>query len=275
MAELTFFVWADTHFGYRQHFGRADFRWQIIEQMNLLPGWPYPPEIGGCVAEPQFIMHCGDVVDGSGSSPSELQFFRHFCSRLIWPQYEICGNHDLGKDYQAYFLDKYETGETRSYSFEAGDWHCLSVDTEYDEDETGRLGEKQLEFIGDDLARLPAGTPVLFFTHTSLNSLKDADPVRELLAPHNVVLAMAGHLHRPAIYRLGKTICVDVGHCRNHPIDPEYGRSFTVVRLSEKHITAIPWRWDLRDWERGQRWTNDCSGRAEDVIARLILDEEL
>lgn len=45
--DLTFFVWADTHFGYDQRFGDEDQRGRIIEQMHNLPGWPYPVSVGG------------------------------------------------------------------------------------------------------------------------------------------------------------------------------------------------------------------------------------
>ena len=41
-------------------------------------------------------------------------------------------------------------------------------------------------------------------------------------------------------------------------IDPEFGRSFTVVRLTEDRIRALPWRWDFRDWDRQQRWGNSA-----------------
>ena len=36
--DLTFLVWADTHFGYEQRFVCDDLRWRIIDQMNHLPG---------------------------------------------------------------------------------------------------------------------------------------------------------------------------------------------------------------------------------------------
>ena len=50
--------------------------------------------------------------------------------------------------------------------------------------------------------------------------------------------------------------CIDIGQCRDHPIDAPYGRNFYVVRIAGRSIAAHPWRWDLCDWERGQRWAD-------------------
>ena len=75
--DLTFFVWADTHFGYDQQFGKDDQRGHIIDEMNNLPGWPYPASVGGVVAPPEFVLLCGDAVDGvAGAGKTELAYFR-------------------------------------------------------------------------------------------------------------------------------------------------------------------------------------------------------
>jgi len=272
MDKITFFVWADTHFGYQQRFAVNDFRWRIIEQMNRLPGWPYPPEIGGFVDDPTFVMHCGDVVDGGDRPANELRYCDHFCRHLKWPQYETLGNHDIDPGYLAEFTARHGG---RSYSFDLGSWHFLSVDSDYDVHETGKLTPAQMQFVRDDLDQVPASTRTILFTHASLNRLQNADEMRDLLRSRNVTLAVAGHHHRPAVYWFGDTICVDVGHCRDHPIDAEYGRSFTVFRLRANQITAIPWRWDLQDWERGQRWGNEHAEQVDDVMNRVMLLEEL
>jgi len=271
MNEVTFFVWADTHFGYHQQFAAADFRGGIVEQMNRLPGWPYPPQIGGYVDKPAMVMHAGDVVDGGARSADELQISRIFCTRLKWPHYVTLGNHDTSHEYLADFI---ATHGSRSYSFDLAGWHVLSVDATYDVGETARIDGENLQFIRDDLGSVSSGTPSLLFTHASLRRLANADEVVAALAPYDVPLAFGGHYHCPGSYQEGGTTCIDVGHCRNHPIDAKYGCSFTVVRVRDGCVTAIPWRWDLQDWESGQDWSSDPA-KCTAAAARLILHRAL
>jgi predicted phosphodiesterase len=268
MKDMTFLVWSDTHFGYQQRFAGEDLRWHVIEQMNRIFGWPYPDGIGGCVDEPAFAMHCGDVVDGSAEPEQAFFFWRHFQQHLAWKQYETLGNHDGSDVFMNHFLGKHGS---RAYSFSAHGIHCMSIDMEYDRDEKGTVPEATLDFVRGDLAGVAAETPVILFTHASLGRITNTQDVLGAAGGGKVVLALAGHHHRPAVYRLGSIPCVDVGHCRDHPTDPEYGRSFTVVRVRDDEILAIPWRWDLCDWERGQRWANAVGQVAPSVAERFIL----
>ena len=268
MRDITIFVWSDTHFGYQQQFAGQDLRWHVIEQMNELPGWPYPAEIGGCVDEPSFVMHCGDVVDAGAEPETACLLYDYFRRHLAWKQYETLGNHDGAAPFMNAFLGKYGAP---AYSFAAGGVHFLSVNMEYDRAEKGALPDSAQDFIRGDLAAGADDTPVVLFTHASLNRIANTPQALDALAGGRAVLAIAGHHHKPAVYRLGGIACVNVGHCRNHPIDPEFGRSFTVVRIRGNEIIAIPWRWDLRDWERGQRWANAVGESAPSAAERFIL----
>ena len=59
---LTFFVGSDSHFGFD---GMEDANRAMVEQMNALPGTPYPDSIGGRVE-----AHI-DGVDGARASARE------------------------------------------------------------------------------------------------------------------------------------------------------------------------------------------------------------
>ena len=250
MSDLTFFVWSDTHFGYEQRFADGDLRGDVVTQMNRLPGWPYPPEVGGAVAAPAFVMHCGDIIDGEHHGEAGLALRRYFTAGLRFPVYETLGNHDLHEPFLSVFRQQYGGA---SYSFAAGGCHAIALAGEYDAAEVGTIGADGLAFLRRDLATVAAGTPILLFTHSRLDRVRHGADVLTLLAGHRVVAIVSGHLHRPAYHRLNGIACLDVGHCRNHPQDPESGRSFSVVRLQGGTLSALAWRWDCRDWDRGQR----------------------
>ena len=53
----------------------------IIEQMNHLPGWPYFESIWGTVAEPEFVVHLGDFVDGGLPGGQRKPLANDYCKR--------------------------------------------------------------------------------------------------------------------------------------------------------------------------------------------------
>jgi predicted MPP superfamily phosphohydrolase len=264
--DLTFYVWADTHFGYDQGFGDQDLRAPIIEQLNNLPGWPYPPTIGGVVDKPEFVVLCGDAVDGApGEGPGELAYYRYFAQRLQHPQIEVMGNHDQDPAYVRYFTDRY--GGT-SHAFDRQDIHFVCLNSRYDPDE--HFADEDLCFLRGDLAEVDRSTPVVLFVHCRLDRFRNSHAVAEIVANHRVLLVVSAHVHKPAVFQWQGIDCVDVGQCRNHPIDPEYGRNLLVVHITDRHLRVVPWRWDLQDWERGQRWADP-----EATARRFTLDRTL
>ena len=269
MTDLTFFAWGDMHFGYEQKFYADDLRGNIIRQMNELPGWPFPDKIGGMVGEPDFVLACGDMVDTEPDADEqyELDIYKYFCKKLKFKQYEVIGNHDIGKLFYEYFIDKYHG---KSYSFEQQDIHFISLNSDYDKYEAGHICEDDLKWLKDDLGQIDDEMKVVIFTHTRIDSLKNTDQLLEVLKKNNVILIVSAHKHKPEVFECGNINCISIGHCRNHPIDPEYGRNFYVIRIQENRIVAVPWRWDVMAWEQGQRWTN-----SHKVACRFILDKTI
>ena len=268
MRDLTFYIWADTHYGYQQRFAGDDLRARIIDQMNALPGWPYPRRLGGTVDSPDFVLLCGDAVDGQpGQGEPEMTWFRYFTQRLRFPQVEAMGNHDTDPVYSTYFRDTYGG---LSHSFDRQGVHFICLNARYDASEGGSLGQEELVFLQEDLASCGAEVPVILFVHSRLDRTQNGTDALCLLRDHRTLLIASAHIHKPAVFQLDGIDCVDAGQCRDHPIDAECGRVLYVCRLTDSRLTAAPWRWDLRDWEHGQRWADP------DVVAgRLTLDREL
>jgi len=261
---VTFFAWSDMHFGYQQGLGEADIRWQALEQMKRLPGWPYPPEMGGCVTDPSLILVCGDFVDGGPDGERFFECYRNWSARTGLPAYEAAGNHDLvHKNVREYFAARY--GST-SYSFDHAGIHFVALCQTFDPAEkVEALDKGQLTWLESDLAGLEDGTPVILFAHDAPHKQPDADAVYEVISGANVILVLSGHTHgRPLpdgigprrlhFYRWHGITGAVTGHVRNHPIDMTLGRTFFVVRVTPEEVAAVPWRWDLAQWARGQGW---------------------
>ena len=266
--DLTFFVWSDTHYGYQPLAGSADLRARIIAQMHDLPGWPYPESIGGVVATPEFVVLDGDAVDGApGAGPTELALFEYGTARLRFPQVEVMGNHDTDPAYAGWFVARYGG---RSHAFDRQGVHFVALNTHFGSGDPGHFEAEELDFLRRDADAAGAGTPTIVFTHHRLDRTTNGGDVLALLARRNVLLVVSAHVHKPAVFQLDGIDCIDVGQCRDHPIDPEYGRSFLVVRVTDERLTAVPWRWDLADWERGQRWADP-----EAVARRFTLIRDL
>ena len=251
--EITFFVLGDTHFGYEQNFPGNDLRSDIIDQMNNLPGWPYPKEIGGIVDKPCFVLFCGDMLDGLKKDEGKLEFlyYLYYSKRLMFPQYEVIGNHDLTPEFINYFLNKHGA---KSYSFDIEGVHLISLNSVYDENEVAHFEEDDIDFLHRDLDGIEHELPVVLFTHSRLDRATNGGDILEILKANRVILIISAHLHKPDIFQLKGIPCIDIGHCRRHPTDPVYGNNFYVVNISGRNIFALPWRWDLKEWECGQKW---------------------
>jgi len=250
--DLTLIAWGDTHFGYQQRFYTRDIRYKAIAQMNHLSGWPYPEQIGGCVKPVDFVMHCGDFVDGAAVTKG-LAYYKYFMKFLNIPHYETLGNHEGNPERRAaleYFLEKYKTV---SYSFDKKGFHFISLHAGYSASEQATVPDSDLLFLSEDLALVSPETPIVFFSHASIARTANGDQLVSLLEGKRVVLCVSAHHHSPALYQHEGLNCFNIGQCRDHPQDPEFGRSIGVVQIEANTLTAIPWRWDLADWELGQR----------------------
>jgi len=270
MTDITFYAWGDSHFGYEMKFDEEDLRGNIIKQMNELKGWPLPAEIGGCVAKPDFVVLCGDAVDGNPAEEQlEFDYYRYFMNKLKYRHYEVFGNHDGTTPYLDYFMRQYGG---KSYSFNCQGIHFIALNSDYDQAEQGRVNCEDLAWLQADMGQVADEMPVVLFLHTRIDSLKNPDDVLKILADKRVILVVSAHIHIPEVFELDGISCISIGHCRNHPIDPEHGRHFYVVHIHNRRITALPWRWDLKDWEHGQRWSQWRSPDAD--VARFLLDRE-
>jgi predicted MPP superfamily phosphohydrolase len=266
--QLTFFAWTDTHFGYRPQFAANDHRWKTLQQMIRLPGWPYPPEIGGYVDAPAFIIHCGDFVDAGAKGEEALSYYLYCMKQTNLPSFETLGNHDLAHpNVTDYFVRKY--GD-KYYSFDQTGIHFVSLYQTFTEAETVKaLDDRQLRWLEQDLSAVGSDKPVVLFSHERLDCLPNADEVDSVVGKVSVNLMLSGHLHSgtPAYTWNGRTGMV-IGHCRDHPSDVVLGRRIVVVKITQRELMIVPWRWDLQEWARHQGWNEEVG---EHIVKRFRL----
>ena len=253
--EITFFVAADTHFGFD---GIDRLNKRQIEAMNSLPGEPYPPAVGGKVAEPLGVLIAGDLTE-HGRGSQWKQFVEHYGltgsdGLLKYPVYEGTGNHDRDVPLFRPVL----AGVSRrhgglTYSWDWGDLHLANLD-QYP-------SAANLRWLRRDLAKVGRRHPVVIYFHFSiLGPFSDwwTDREKEAFARtidgYNVVAIFHGHYHGSQHYRWRGYDVYNVG-------SPRHGcHSFAVVHITDERLTVASWGWDpprptQRGWpRRGWQW---------------------
>ncbi len=97
--DITFIHIGDTHYNTRGDAfekQRERFR-RVIDQMNALPGTPYPNAVGGVVGRPMGVFLVGDVTEARQAdfdAMAEDWGLKGGDGRLDFPLYEGAGNHD-------------------------------------------------------------------------------------------------------------------------------------------------------------------------------------
>jgi len=200
----------------------------------------------------------------------------------------VIGNHDLvaaipedgsppSKDPRAIYRDKMELAQTY-YSFDAVGHHLIILDSihvtfdrlHYE----GRIWPEQMEWLKEDLAKTPKGTPIVLCTHIPLlttffaatQGATTASPrsrvvvnnveVLELFKEHNLILVLQGHLHVNELMRWRETTFITGGAvCARWWRGPNLGteEGFGVVTLSEDHVEweYIDYGWEARRPRQG------------------------
>lgn len=183
--------------------------------------------------DPKFVIQLGDMIDGGPNAETQLQTVAGIYRQLPVPGYHTLGNHDFEG------LDRADVMNTLGmeksyYTFDAGVWRCVVLDTQdlaiqggwtkdgqpYRQSEAmlaalktaraenaeaynGGIGDRQKRWLTSVLAKADAeGKKTLVFGHTPLmpagekHTLWNAGEIVELLEAHDTVKAyFCGHQH--------------------------------------------------------------------------------
>lgn len=222
------------------------------------------PLLGNLTAEinrenPHFAVHMGDIVFGGhdwmGIRESDLvrqlRDYREQTSCLRPPVFHVKGEMDMlaGKD----SLYRTFTGRPPYYSFNYGNVHCVILDTSGGG--PGKIGERQMRWLKDDLMRHGRRAAILVFAHHPLFAPDDGE------LSEGDRCADAQSLH--ALFRQFPVTAVFSGHLKKHS---QSSRDGILYVIAGSEFTSSAPRWGKV--ERKFTWHMvDFSG-AQPVITR-------
>ncbi len=153
--------------------------------------------------EPDFIMFTGDLThttDDPAERRRRLGEFRDIVSGLKNRNVRFMpGEHDASLDNGQAWKEFF--GETH-YSFDHKGVHFVALDNV--SDPGARIGEAQLAWMKDDLAKQTRDAPIVVFAHRPLFDLypqwdwatRDGAQAIDLLMPYRNVTVFYGHIHQ-------------------------------------------------------------------------------
>lgn len=247
--QLTFFGWSDQHV---QTDGNAGHLLPAIDAMNRLPGTPFPPSIGGTVSKPAFVLGCGDITEWPTRAARDT-YDELITRRLKFPVFDVAGNHDTGgKVRSRTILDWIEKRHgALSYRFERGGVHFIVVFSELDEtlnSPAQPLTQQALQFIRNELDRIPDGEPVIVVTHLCFDALTNRDELIDALGEANVLMILGGHYHKAKVDRYRGISFVQLPSPR-----PGSASHVTVIQLTPDRLLAIPYDYEANKWSDAPR----------------------
>ncbi|HJU83154.1 MAG TPA: metallophosphoesterase [Holophagaceae bacterium] len=183
----------DTHWGYAGP-ANPDAAGTLPKAIEAVNGLAHPPD---------FIVFTGDLThttEDGATRRARLAEFKAMVAKLkVQRLYFLPGEHDAGPDQGEAFREFF--GPTH-YAFDHGGFHFIALDNV--SQPGSRLGEAQLKWLAEDLARLDKAQPIVVFAHRPLFDLYpdwdwatlDGPDALELLKPFEHVTVFYGHIHQ-------------------------------------------------------------------------------
>lgn len=152
-----------------------------------------------------FALFLGDLVnDNCGMFP----LFGELAKTLPMPSWTLSGNHDRDTD-SVRTTVRYNTAfGADTYAFDYGQVHFIVFNNVFlcaRRDYTGKLTQRQLRFLRNDLARVPREKLVVIAQHIPMASTNNKDEVLALLEGRRC-LVLSGHTHSTSRSRLAENV---------------------------------------------------------------------
>ena len=192
--EFYFVQLSDTHWGFNGPAVNPDARGTLPKAVSAVNALP---------EQPDFIVFTGDLThttDNPVERRKRMGEFKEVVSGLKVKEVRFMpGEHDASLDNGKAFIELF--GPTH-YTFDHKGVHFIVLDNV--SDPAARIGDEQLQWLGDDLAKQPKDARIVVLTHRPLFDLapqwdwatRDGDQVVAQLMPHTNVTVFYGHIHQ-------------------------------------------------------------------------------
>ncbi|HEY6864581.1 MAG TPA: metallophosphoesterase [Burkholderiales bacterium] len=192
--EFYFVQLSDTHWGFSGPAVNPDAGGTLHKAVAAVNALPFQPD---------FIVFTGDLThktDDPKESRRRLAEFRKIVGGLKNPNVRfLAGEHDAALDNGEAWKEQFGPSY---YSFDHKGVHFVALDNV--SDPAARIGEKQLAWLKEDLAKHPSDAPLVVLAHRPLFDLypqwdwatRDGAQAMEILMPHRNVTVFYGHIHQ-------------------------------------------------------------------------------
>jgi hypothetical protein len=194
--------------------------------------------VNALATQPDFIMFTGDLThttDDPRERRKRMTEFRDMMAELKVKTIRfIPGEHDASLDNGKAFKEFF--GPTH-YTFDHKGIHFITLDNV--SDPGAQLGDEQLAWLADDLAKQPKDARIVVFAHRPLFDLypqwdwatRDGAKAVDLLMPYSNVTVFYGHIHQEHHHM--------TGHIAHHSAK---SLIFALpVAASQPKRTPLPW----------------------------------
>jgi 3',5'-cyclic-AMP phosphodiesterase len=158
--EFTFAQISDSHLGFDKpaNPNTTATLQDALKQVQALP------------TRPAFMIHTGDI--SHLSKPAQFDTAQQLMGATKLTTYTVPGEHDILEEDGKSYLNRFGKGTTGDgwYSFDANGVHFIGLVNvvNLQGNGLGSLGNDQLEWLEDDVAHLPASTPIVLMAHIPL-----------------------------------------------------------------------------------------------------------
>jgi len=155
--------------------------------------------------QPDFILHTGDL--SHLAKAAEFDILDQLRGGLRQKQmFFVPGEHDLLGDDGRQYLERFGKGAAgRGWqSFDHKGVHFIGLNNAAQLEGMGSIGDQQMAWLKDDVAKMGASTPVVVFAHIPLWAVypewgwatKDSAQALDLLKRFGSVTVLNGHIHQ-------------------------------------------------------------------------------
>ena len=193
---------SDTHWGFNDPAVNPDAAGTLRKAVTAVNALDHKPD---------FVVFTGDLThttDDPVERRRRLTEFRSIVSELRVSTVRFMpGEHDAGLDRGKAFRELFGPP---NYTFDHKGIHFIVLDNVTDP--SAILGDSQLTWLAQDLARVSKEQPIVVLTHRPLFDLypqwdwatRDGAKALELLMPHEYVTVFYGHIHQEHHFATGQ-----------------------------------------------------------------------